>query len=51
MYTLLKPLSIRQELVRRGVTIFTPLDFQRIFHTSRSRTKYFLEKHTRGGLW
>ncbi len=51
MYTLLKPLLVRQELLQRGVTIFTPQDFQRIFQTTRSRTKYFLEKYTKGGLF
>ena len=51
MYTSLKPLSVRQELLQRSVTIFTPLDFQRIFHTSRFRTKYFLEAHTRDELF
>ena len=51
MYTLLKPLSVRQELLKRGVTIFTPQDFQRIFHTTKSRTKYFLEKNSKDGLF
>jgi len=50
MYTLLKPLSVREELLRRGVGIFTPQDFQRIFGVSRLRTKYFLKEYTRGGL-
>jgi len=51
MYTLLKPLSVRQELLQRGVGIFTPQDFQRIFRANRFRTKYFLEEYTRGGLF
>jgi len=36
--------------LRRGVAIFTPQDFQRIFGISRLRTKYFLEEYARGGL-
>ena len=51
MYTLLKPLPVREELLHRGVGIFTPQDFQRIFGANRLRTKYFLEEHTRGGLF
>ena len=51
MYTLLKPLHVREELVQRGVGIFTPQDFRRIFGASQLRTKYFLEEYTRGGLF
>jgi predicted transcriptional regulator of viral defense system len=51
MYTLLKPLSVRQELLRKKVSAFTSQDFQRIFHTDHFQTKYFLEKHTRDGLF
>jgi len=51
MYTLLKPLPVREELLKRGVTIFTPQDFQRIFPTTKSKTKYFLEEYTKGGLF
>ncbi|MBM4459267.1 MAG: hypothetical protein FJ011_16160 [Chloroflexi bacterium] len=51
MYTLLKPISVREELLRRGVGIFTPQDFQRIFRANQLRTKYFLEEYTRGGLF
>lgn len=51
MYTSLKPLPVRQELVQRRVTIFTPQEFQRIFHTTDSRAKYFLEEYTKAGLF
>lgn len=51
MYTLLKPLSVQKDLLHRGVGIFTPQDFQRIFGANRLRTKYFLEEYTRGGLF
>jgi predicted transcriptional regulator of viral defense system len=51
MYTLLKPLPVREELLKRGVTVFTSQDFQRIFHTTRSKTKYFLEEYTKSGLF
>jgi predicted transcriptional regulator of viral defense system len=51
MYALLKPLPVREELLKRGATIFTVQDFQRIFRASRSRTKYFLEEYTQAGLF
>jgi len=51
MYTLLKPIPVQDELLKREVSIFTPQDFQRIFRTTKSRTKYFLEKYTKGGLF
>ena len=51
MYTLLKPLSVREELVRRGVGILTLQDFRRIFDVSLLRTKYFLEEYTHAGLF
>lgn len=50
MYTLLKPLFVREELLKRGVLIFTPLDFVRIFSVDKERAKYFLEKNTGTGL-
>ncbi len=51
MYTLLKPIHVREELLRRGVGIFTPRDFKRIFGVNRIRTKYFLEEYTHNGLF
>jgi predicted transcriptional regulator of viral defense system len=51
MYTLLKPLPVREELLHRSVGIFSPLDFQRIFGVNRLRAKYFLEEYTRSGLF
>ena len=51
MYTFLKPLSVRQELLTRNVSVFTPQDFQRIFHTNHFQTKYVLEKYTHDGLF
>ena len=51
MNTLLKPLPVRDELLKRRVRIFTPLDFRRLFQTSEFRTKYFLEEHAKRGLF
>lgn len=50
MYTLLKPLRVREELLQRNISVMTPQDFQRIFQTNDYQTKYFLEKFTRDGF-
>lgn len=50
MYTLLKPLFIREELLKKGLLIFTPNDFERTFQLSKQKAKYFLEKESEGRL-
>lgn len=44
MYTLLKPLLVREKLLEKGISMFTPLEFGRIFDLPNYKTKYFLEK-------
>ncbi len=51
MYTLLKPLSIREELLKKRLLIFTSRDFERTFHLPKYKAKYFLEKESEGGLF
>ncbi len=51
MYTLLKPIKVREELLKQGVKIFTPSLFSRIFGTNIEATKYFLETQTKNGLF
>lgn len=50
MYTLLKPIKIREELLKRGVRIFTPRIFAQIFDLNPSVTKHFLETQTQSGF-
>ena len=50
MYTLLKPIKVREELLKRNIRIFTPEEFRRIFRTPPYTVKYFLEKQAREGL-
>lgn len=50
MYTLLKPLLVREKLLEKEITIFTPLEFGRIFALPDHKTKYFLEKWTKEKL-
>lgn len=50
MYTLVKPILVREELLRRGLRVFTPLEFARIFQAPQHRIKYFLETQVKEGL-
>jgi predicted transcriptional regulator of viral defense system len=50
MYTLLKPLNIRQILLEKNIKIFSFNDFQQIFSLNYARSKRFLEKQTIDGL-
>jgi len=50
MYTLVKPLTVRKELLLRGLKIFTLEDFERIFATKSHQTKYFLEEQVDEGF-
>lgn len=51
MYTLLKPLPVREELLKRGIRVFSPHEFGRLFRTPIYTTKYFLEEQTVQGLF
>ena len=52
MSTLLKPILVREELLNRGMKIFSIRDFRRLFDLSDHRAKYFLEKESKAGfLW
>src|SRR3989338_5652948 len=56
MYTLVKSkfntiLAVQVKLLEQRVLFFTPLDFQRIFHISPLKAKYFLETNTSRGLF
>lgn len=50
MNTLLKPLQVRETLLQKKVRTFTMRDFENIFRSSPTRTKYFLETQTDEGL-
>ncbi len=50
MSTLLKPLFVREELLKRGMRVFTPLEFTRIFQAPPYMIKYFLETQVEEGL-
>ena len=51
MSTLLKPLFVRDELLKREIHLLTPEIFNKIFRTPSYVTKYFLERQTKEGLF
>ena len=51
MYTLLKPLFVREELLKRHVRIFRLSVFTRIFKLPQYKAKYFLETQVESGLF
>lgn len=51
MSTLLKPIFVRNELLRRQIKFFTPAQFILLFGTSPLSTKYFLETQTKQKLF
>ncbi len=51
MYTLLKPLSVRNILLEKNIVIFTTRQFRQIFQLDQYKTKYECEKLTKEGLF
>lgn len=50
MFTLLKPFLVRKQLLERGLRIFTPLEFSRVFEGTSHQIKHFLETQVKEGL-
>lgn len=47
----MKPFVVREELLKRGIRIFTPLEFGRVFSFPKDQLQYFLETQTEHGLF
>lgn len=47
----MKPILVREELLNRGIRIFTPLELWRIFPKPQEQIQYFLESQTKQGLF
>lgn len=41
MYTILKPFKVREELRKRNISFFTPMEFNRIFHLPNFKIKRY----------
>lgn len=51
MSTLLKPLLVREELLKRDLYTFSPWEFEKLFKLPPDRAKYFLEEESKRGLF
>ncbi len=48
----MKPILVREELLEKGIRIFTPLEFKRVYpKKSQDQIQYFLEAQTKLGLF
>jgi predicted transcriptional regulator of viral defense system len=50
MYNLLKPLSVREELLQRNIRIFTSREFSLLLQLNLYQTKYALAELVKEGL-
>lgn len=51
MTTLLKPILVREELLKRNIHFFSPHLFTQIFQVPSYTSKYFLEKQVKEGMF
>jgi predicted transcriptional regulator of viral defense system len=47
----LNPMLVQNELVKKNIFIFTPLEFQRLFSVSEKAATFFIFDHTKRGLF
>lgn len=47
----MKPLLVREELLKRNISVFAPWEFENLFKLSPNKAKYFLEEESKLGLF
>jgi len=47
----LSPIKVQRELIERGILMFSPLEFQRIFDVSKSASNFFINFHLKKGFF
>lgn len=47
----LNPIKVQRELIRRNISMFSPLEFKRIFNVTKSATNFFINYHLKKGLF
>jgi len=47
----LTPIKVQQELIKRNISVFSPLEFQRIFNVTKSATNFFINFHLKKGFF
>jgi len=47
----LNPIKVQRELIKRNISVFSPLEFQRIFDVTKSATNFFINFHLKKGFF
>lgn len=47
----LKPIEVMKKLKEKRITVFSPLEFKRIFNVSQYATQWFIKTHTKKNLF
>lgn len=47
----LNPIKVQRELIKRSITMFSPLEFRRIFDVTKSAANFFINYHLKTGLF
>ena len=47
----LSPIKVQRELIKRGILMFSPLEFRRIFGVTKSAANFFINFHLKKGFF
>jgi len=47
----LNPIKVQRELIKRGVPMFSPLEFRRVFGVNKNTANFFINYHLKTGLF
>jgi len=47
----LNPIKVQRELTKRSISMFSPLEFQRIFNVTKSAANFFINFHLKKGFF
>lgn len=47
----LNPIKVQEKLIERDMSIFSPLEFRRIFNVTKSAASFFINYHLKSGLF
>lgn len=51
MFKKLNLIKVQEKLIERGISIFSPLEFRRIFNVKKSAASFFINYHLKSGLF
>jgi len=47
----LNPIKVQEKLIEKGISIFSPLEFRKIFNVTKSAANFFISYHLKRGLF